>query len=45
MGLSPKGIYDLAQISIEGGTVDEAISLLKKLQAAYPASNTLFKLN
>jgi len=38
MGLSPKGMYDLAQVSIEGGAIDESIEILEKLQAAYPSS-------
>jgi len=38
MGLSPKGMYDLAQQSIDGGLIDEAIEILEKLQAAYPSS-------
>jgi len=38
MGLTPKGIYELAQESIAGGATDEAIKIFEKLQAAYPAS-------
>jgi len=38
MGLSPKGMYELANSSIEGGAIDEAIKILERLQAAYPAS-------
>jgi len=38
MGLSPKGMYDLAQQSIEAGAIDEAIQILEKIQAAYPSS-------
>ena len=38
MGLTPKELYDLAQISIEEGVTDEAIKTLEQLQAAYPAS-------
>ena len=38
MGLSPKGMYDLAQQSIDGGAIDEAVKILERLQAAYPSS-------
>ena len=38
MGLSPKGMYDLAQQSIDGGLTDEAIEIFEKLKAAYPTS-------
>ena len=38
MGLSPKAMYVSAQNLLEGGTFDEAISILEKIQAAYPAS-------
>jgi len=38
MGLSPKGMYELANNSLEGGAVDEAIKIFEQLQAAYPSS-------
>ena len=38
MGLSPKAIYQQAQISIDGGAIEEAIKTLETLQAAYPSS-------
>ena len=38
MGLSPKSMFELAQTNIDGGSIDEAIIVYNKLQAAYPAS-------
>jgi len=38
LGLSPKGMYLLAQDEISGGAVDEAIKILNQIQAAYPSS-------
>ena len=38
LDLSPKQLYELAQQSIEAGTIDEAIKILERLQAAYPSS-------
>jgi len=37
-GLSPKSLYESAQFQIDSGAIDEAIKILDKLQAAYPAS-------
>jgi len=38
LGLSPKGMYDLAQKSIDEGAIDEAIKIFERIQAAYPSS-------
>jgi len=38
LGLTPKGMYSLAQQSVDGGALEEAIRILEQLQAAYPSS-------
>ena len=38
MGLSPKGMFELAQKNVDGGTIDEAIKIFERIQAAYPSS-------
>ena len=37
-GLTPKGLFLKANESLDAGTVDEAIKIFEKLQAAYPSS-------
>jgi len=38
MGLSPKGMYDLAYKSIDSGATDEALKIFERIKAAYPSS-------
>jgi len=38
MGLSPKGMFNLANTTLEGGALDESIKIFEQLQAAYPGS-------
>jgi len=38
MGLSPKGMYQQANLSLDGGATDEAIKIFEKIKAAYPSS-------